>query len=116
MRPVALALVQCAALVSPPMKTQLPDSLKPDSLNLDDETTVETWIAHFGTLRGRRLANLLGFTGTGAVSRANALSNYAWNKSTAISCRKRGDIATAQSYEAICDRIFKDDIGEAERW
>lgn len=79
-------------------------------VNLDDETEAREWIAKYGTTDGRRLANLLGFTGKDSARAADALSNYAWNKTTAIDCRKRGTIQTAQNYERICDDIYARDI------
>lgn len=79
-------------------------------INLDDENEVEQFIESYGTNRGRLLANRLGFTGTGSTKLANALSNYAWNKHTAISCRKAGKIGEAIMYENICDSIYRDDI------
>jgi len=86
-------------------------------LNLDDEYEVEDFINAHGTSKGRGLANTLGFKGKGSVAAANALSCYAWNKHTAISCRKRGDITNALKYEAICDWIYRDDItGKIECW
>jgi hypothetical protein len=85
------------------------------TFNLDDENEVAAFVATYGTLNGRALANRLGFSGTRAVRRANDLSCYAWNKSTAISCRKRGEIQTALSYEAICDRIYKG-MNQSDRW
>lgn len=81
-------------------------------LNLDDETEVETFIETHGTLKGRALANRLGFTGKGSVSAANSLSGYAWNKSTAMECRLKGKISIAKQYEEICDSIYKRDIQE----
>lgn len=80
------------------------------SWNLDDEMECETFIETYGTTRGMRLAHKLGFTGTNARRAANALSNYAWNKHTAVNCRRKGDITTALQYEAICDRIYSQDI------
>ena len=56
--------------------------------NLDDEAEVRGFIARFGTLKGRALANRLGLRGTGAVEKANHLSGYAWNKLTAMNLRK----------------------------
>lgn len=93
----------------------LPDSLSLDVLNLDDECTVATWIATFGTMRGRRLANRLGLKGKGSARSASDLANYAWNKHTAIACRKEGTIQAALQYEAICDRIHKG-LPAALRW
>jgi len=75
-------------------------------LNLDDENEVEDFLATYGTLKGRALANRLEITGAGCVRRANNLSGYAWNKHTAIACRKRGEIEDALRYEAICERIY----------
>jgi hypothetical protein len=87
------------------------------NLNLDDPEEVESFINTHGTLKGRGLANTLGFTGKGAVTAANALSNYAWNKSTAISCRLRGAIPAAMGYERICDSIYREDISsKIECW
>lgn len=37
---------------------------------------------------------------------AQNLSHYAWNTLTARQCRTRGDIAAAQMYEGIADRIY----------
>jgi len=79
-------------------------------INLDDPEEVETFIAEHGRCKGRTLANALGFKGTGATKAANALSNYAYNKQTAMDCRLKGDITDALRYEAICDRIYKEDI------
>lgn len=76
-------------------------------VNLDCENTVAEWIKAFGTMSGRRLANHLGLSGRGSAKAASSLSNYAWNKSTAIDCRRRGQIASALQYEAICDRIYQ---------
>ena len=39
---------------------------------------------------------------------AKDLGNYAANKATAMSCRARGDIQTARSYEAIAENIYRD--------
>ena len=83
---------------------------KAEHLNLDDEETVSQFISSHKSTRGRTLANRLGFRGRGATKAANALSNYAWNKLTAISLRQKGNIAEAQRYEAICDRIYSQDI------
>ncbi len=86
--------------------------MKPFSvdINLDDEETVNAWIATHNTNKGRIVANRLGLKGKGSSDLATALSNYAWNKYTAIGLRKRGEIQTAISYESICDRIYKQDI------
>lgn len=87
----------------------------PLQFNLDDENEVENFIAVYSTIKSKRLAFLLGIKGKDCVKRANDLSGYAWNKHTAISCRKRGDIATALTYEAICERIYSD-MHKSDKW
>jgi hypothetical protein len=42
----------------------------------------------------------------GRVKAFHDLQCYASNKATAIQCRQRGDIQTAQIYESICERIY----------
>lgn len=37
---------------------------------------------------------------------ARDLGHYAWNKLTAMDCRRRGDISGARMYEGICERIY----------
>jgi len=85
-------------------------------INLDDPNELAEFIARHKTIKGRALANRLGITGKGATAKANALSNYAWNKRTANQCRLGGDIMTALRYEKICDRIYKEDITDDIRW
>ncbi len=77
-----------------------------ETINLDCEIECAEFVAKYGTNKGIRLANLLGIKGKGSKSAANALSNYAWNKTAAIDCRKRGAIGIAMTYENICDRIY----------
>ena len=85
--------------------------------NLDDDEEARAFIDEHGTLRGRALANRLGFTGKGSAPAAGALSGYAWNKATACDCRRRGDITAAAVYESICDRIYSEDIsGKINCW
>jgi len=57
----------------------------------------------------------LGIVGKGSVRITKDLVNYAWNRSTAMRCRIRGDIQTALHYEDICDRIYQD-LPECVRW
>ena len=75
-------------------------------INLDDENEVSDFIHTYKTDKGRRLANRLKIAGKGSAQKATDLSSYAWNKTTAISCRKKGDIETALKYERICDSIY----------
>lgn len=79
-------------------------------MNLDVESDCFEFVETYKTLRGRALANLLGFKGPLSTIAANALSAYAWNKYVAIGLRKRGEIAGAKLYEDICDRIYKNKI------
>jgi hypothetical protein len=51
----------------------------------------------------------------GYVRTTAALGNYAANKATALRQRARGDIPTAQTYEAICERIY-DQLPDYARW
>ena len=86
-------------------------------LNLDDEEEVAAFIKKHGTRKGRSLARALGLYGRGCVAAANALSNYAWNKHTAIGARKNDSVEVAKIYEDICDRIYREDIqGKIECW
>ena len=86
-------------------------------INLDDEVEVENFINTWGVTKGRRLANGLNLKGLGSSKAATALSNYAWNKWTAINCRKNGWINEALNYERICEMIYLEDIsGKIECW
>ena len=86
------------------------------AFNLDDPTEVSDFIKTFGTLKGIALAHRLGISGKGAKVRANSLSNYAWNKHTAIDLRLQGKIETARTYEAICDRIYAEMHPSVKTW
>ena len=91
--------------------------MKAETLNLDDLTEVEDFLKKYNTLKGIALANRLGIAGKGRKALASALSNYAWNKSTASLCRDTGNIDGALMYEEICDRIYKDSIsGSVAAW
>ena len=79
-------------------------------LNLDDETEVNEFLKSHGMRRRRNIAKELGFEGEGSFEAAQSLKNYAWNKVTAISERKKGNISRAEVFEDICDRIYKEDI------
>jgi hypothetical protein len=86
--------------------------MKPFTLdiNLDDTNEVHHFVDTYGTTKGRRLANILGLKGKASSQLATALSNYAWNKATAIRLRKDGIIDRAQMYENICDTIYSKSI------
>ena len=79
-------------------------------INLDDEVEVEGFLSMHEPIRGVALAHRLGFRGRHCKRAADALMNYAHNKRAALSCRLKGQIATAQQYEDICDRIYREDI------
>lgn len=80
------------------------------NFNLDDEQDVEKFLESYGCLSKRQIAHCLGFKGKGAFEAAQSLKNYAWNKITAISERKKGNIQDAIKYEDICDRIYRENI------
>ena len=80
------------------------------NINLDDPVELMDFINTYGQNKGRRLANQLKLKGKGSSKLASAFSNYAWNKSTAISLRKSGEINRALIYESICDNIYEEDI------
>lgn len=42
----------------------------------------------------------------GCVRATRDIAHYAMNKAVAMELRAAGDIETARSYEAICDRIY----------
>lgn len=44
----------------------------------------------------------------GYVSAAHDIAAYCCNKSVAMKTRARGDVAAAQVYERICDRIYNE--------
>ena len=89
--------------------------------NLDamNESELQEFVEEIGNgIRPIRAARLL-FPGRkdGTVNAAKALLAYAWNKLTAISCRKAGNIPAALKYEAICERIYRMDLPEwAKGW
>ena len=71
----------------------------------------------YGSMHASGIARAFGFKGKGSIKAAQALKNYAWNKYTAEGLRKSGKIQVAQSYENICNRIYKEDIkGKIECW
>jgi hypothetical protein len=108
--------VQSLFITIPHGPAAVPELFKAD-INLDDESEAREFIETHGTRKGRGLANSLGFHGKGATAAAGALSNYAWNKATACDCRLKGDIPAALVYEAICDRIYSEDIkGKIDCW
>ena len=85
-------------------------------MNLDDDQERDEFLEAHNTRTGRSVANALGLKGPGADKLATALSNYAWNKHTAVNCRIRGDIQVAMQYEAICDRIYSEQIQPVCEW
>jgi len=79
-------------------------------VNLDDEVELDEFLKKHEPRSGVVLAHRLGFHGRGCGRAAYALMHYAQNKRAAVSCRRHGRIATAQQYEDICDRIYREDI------
>ena len=74
--------------------------------NLDHESPENLmllWKTHQG---GRNYKQLFPQGGKGTKTAAKDIANYAINKETAIRCRIKGDIQSAQIYEGICDKIY----------
>jgi hypothetical protein len=79
-------------------------------INLDDEGELSKFLDDYEPMRGRVLANRLGFKGKHSVRAADGLMNFACNRRAAFGCRRRGDVDTALDYERICGLIYKEDI------
>jgi hypothetical protein len=79
------------------------DSNVPNLDCVPQSELMEFWQTHQG---GRKYRAVFPDGGTGTMRAVANLANYAANKATAISCRERGDIQTAQYYESICDRLY----------
>jgi hypothetical protein len=79
-------------------------------INLDDPNELEEFIEKYKNSSGQIIANQLKLKGKGSALLAKALSNYAWNKKTAIYCRVKGKINRALKYEKICDNIYVNNI------
>lgn len=93
-----------------------PPNAKLEDWNLDDEAEVDDWIATFGTIRGRALARRLGLKGPGSARLATSMSNYAWNRRTAMGLSIAGLNQDAKRYMDICDRIYNEDLKGKVGW
>ena len=80
---------------------------------LQPEELMAFWAHH---QRGAAWQELFPEGGEGTRKATNDLANYASNKSAAMGCRLRGDIAQALMYEAICDRIYNELPDWARSW
>jgi hypothetical protein len=80
-----------------------------DACTHDDLTAF--WMNH---QRGRN-RKALGIVGPNSVNLTATLAAYAINKATAMTCRLRGDIMAAMTYETICDNIY-DRLPEDVKW
>ena len=80
------------------------------ALNLDNMTTepmeLFAWSHTFGHATKAQRIEVFGQTGKGTVRALKDLANYAANKATAMQCRARRDISTAQMYERIAEKIY----------
>ena len=86
-------------------------------MNLDGIDSDELWALH-QRLRQRLVAEtrkLFPDKPEGYVRAARTLKNYAANKATAMTLRAEGKIATAVTYEQICERLYGD-LPEFARW
>src|SRR5262245_47148096 len=86
---------------------QTQSAMKLGNCNLDDKVQCGDFIRWHGNSPSRRMTSQFGLTGKGTIHKARAFRNYAWNKHTANELRDKGEIETAQGYEAICQRIAK---------
>jgi len=83
--------------------------------NLDCMEPDDLW-ALFETSRTRKAAReMFPDRPTGYVSATINIAHYACNKSVAMKLRAAGDIATAEVYETICQRIYAM-LPEWARW
>lgn len=78
-------------------------------INLDDtfhdsDQLMAFWAKHQS---GRQYRDIFPDGGKGTKRAVADLANYASNLATARQCRARGDINTAKSYEAICEKIYR---------
>ena len=86
-------------------------------MNLDGIDSDELWDLH-KRLRQRLVVEarkLFPDRPEGYVRAARTLKNYAANKATAMTLRADGKIATARTYERICQRLYGD-LPEFARW
>lgn len=90
----------------------LDEGINLDGLTTDPDTLMRWWATH---QRGRNARELFPSRRAGYRRATADLANYAANKSTAMSCRLRGDISTAEVYEHICERIYRR-LPEWARW
>ena len=86
-------------------------------MNLDATDKDELWDLH-ERLRQHLVAEarkLFPDKPQGYVRAARTMKNYAANKATAMGLRLAGKVSTAMTYEAICDRLYKQ-LPEFARW
>ena len=72
------------------------------------------FLRHFGTRRGRYLANRLNLKGKNSEKLANCVSGYFWNLQAAITVHKvmeiKGNMDKKNTYIHICKIIYQDII------
>jgi hypothetical protein len=78
--------------------------------NLDAMDTEDLWAFYTAHRYANKSSRLLvcGHLGRGTITATKNACHYAANKATAMQCRERGDIETAQMYEGICERIYNE--------
>ena len=74
-----------------------------DAMTKDD--LMNFWARYHRPSR-KDAAALIGDRRAGYTNLAADLANYACNKATAMSCRLKGSIQSAQVYETHCDMIY----------
>lgn len=83
--------------------------------NLDCDASLDLMAFWQRYQAGRNYLELIPQGGKGSKRAVANLANYASNLHTARTCRLRGEIGTAQMYESICERIYKN-LPERFRW
>ena len=82
-------------------------------VNLDGESSEDlmsfwSWCGASGSPSVRAARTLFPDRPPKYVSVTGTLRAYAASKATAMTCRTRGNIQTAQVYETICERIYSE--------
>lgn len=84
----------------------------PDTMSRDE---IAQWLQFIGQGVRPQVARQWFPGQEGQYRHVRNMRNYLWNKLTAMSLRLDGHVDSAQRYEAICDRIYKQ-LPEQARW
>lgn len=83
--------------------------------NLDDMDPQELWSFWKAAQTRAKARELFPDRPLGYCRTTRLLGNYACNKAVAIKLRREGNIARAQAYESICERLYSD-LPAYARW